>query len=387
MGASVLDLRWRPDGALERAWVRIPDGSWLGVEPAATREAPWGLSDRLWHARAAPGAGASIPAGAVALTVLEALDWSRIDRIPVLAEPGRLPPGGGAAVLNLLATLAARQGVPPLCYRGPYPGEQLFLTLLESFRYVPATVDDPLAAFGAGALAWAPAPFEPRFVGEGLYVQWRGRIEKVVWRDVAYYRPDWQGVLRHAPRRVRDAPDGVRCGLWALGRDLEDHLRLAPDGTLRAALEPPARPGAARAAAPGVWAGVAAVVAAQSAPPLAPFILRAAAALALEWGPVGGDLARLAAGRARVDDRVPAALGDALAAAPGRTERVAAALVALAEIAALVGDALRARAHAALAALPAAAQAAALAAPAAAGGAREIVAAVEALLAEAGAAA
>src|SRR3990172_4760516 len=97
VGASVLDLRWRPDGALERAWVRIPDGSWLGVEPAATREAPWGLSDRLWHARAAPGPGAAIPADAVALTVLEALDWSRIDRIPVLAEPGRLPPGGGAA--------------------------------------------------------------------------------------------------------------------------------------------------------------------------------------------------------------------------------------------------------------------------------------------------
>ncbi|OGL02700.1 MAG: hypothetical protein A3E31_10445 [Candidatus Rokubacteria bacterium RIFCSPHIGHO2_12_FULL_73_22] len=387
METSVLDVRWRPDGALACAWVRIPDGSWLGVEPAATRDAPWGLADRLWRARGAPGAGAAIPADAVALSVLEALDWPRIDRIPVLAEPGRLPPGGGAAVLNLLATLAARQGAAALPYRGPYPGERLFLTLLEAFRYVPAGVDDPLAAFVAGALAWAPAPFEPRFVADDLYVQWRGRIEKVVRRGVAYYRPDWQGVRRHAPRRVRDAPDGVRCGLWALGRSLEDHLLLAPDGSLVRALEPPAPRGVARAAAPRVWAGVAAVVAAQSAPPLAPFVRRAAEALTLEWGPVPGDLARTDGGRARVDGRVLTALGDALAEAPDRTARVAAALTALAEIAALVGDALRARAQAALAALPPERQAAALEAPAGTGGAREIVEGVEALLAEAGAAA
>ena len=359
METSVLDVRWRPDGALACAWVRIPDGSWLGVEPAATRDAPWGLADRLWRARGAPGAGAAIPADAVALSVLEALDWPRIDRIPVLAEPGRLPPGGGAAVLNLLATLAARQGAAALPYRGPYPGERLFLTLLEAFRYVPAGVDDPLAAFVAGALAWAPAPFEPRFVADDLYVQWRGRIEKVVRRGVAYYRPDWQGVRRHAPRRVRDAPDGVRCGLWALGRSLEDHLLLAPDGSLVRALEPPAPRGVARAAAPRVWAGVAAVVAAQSAPPLAPFVRRAAEALTLEWGPVPGDLARTDGGRARVDGRVLTALGDAL----------------------------RARAQAALAALPPERQAAALEAPAGTGGAREIVEGVEALLAEAGAAA
>ena len=33
------------DGSLERAWVRIPDRSWLGIEPRATRDAPWGWSD------------------------------------------------------------------------------------------------------------------------------------------------------------------------------------------------------------------------------------------------------------------------------------------------------------------------------------------------------
>jgi len=32
------------------------------------------------------------------LTLFEAIDWARIDRIPVLGEPARLPPGGGTAV-------------------------------------------------------------------------------------------------------------------------------------------------------------------------------------------------------------------------------------------------------------------------------------------------
>ena len=182
---------------------------------------------------------------------------------------------------------------------------------------------------------------------------------------------------------MHDAPDGVRCGLWALGQSLEDHLLLSPDGDLVAALEPPARHAAARPASPAVWPGVVGIVAAQSAPPLAPFIRQLAAGLALDWGPVAGDLARLDVARARVDDRILAVLGAALAAAPGRAERAAIALAALAELAALVGDVLRARAQAALAALPLDAQAAALEAAADGGGAKTIAEAVGALLAEA----
>jgi len=49
-GTLVAMLRRSAAGSLERAWVRIPDGSWLGIEPRATREAPWGWADRLWHA-------------------------------------------------------------------------------------------------------------------------------------------------------------------------------------------------------------------------------------------------------------------------------------------------------------------------------------------------
>ena len=129
LGTRLAALRW-DGGRLESAWVRIPDGSWLGIEPRASADAPWGWSDRLWHAAEPPGHGWR----GTTLTVFEALDWGRIDRIPTLAEPARLPPGGGTAVLNLIVALAVAQGAGPLPYRGPYPTEQLFLALLESFR-------------------------------------------------------------------------------------------------------------------------------------------------------------------------------------------------------------------------------------------------------------
>jgi hypothetical protein len=372
------------DGSLERAWVRIPDRSWLGIEPRATREAPWGWSDRLWHAPEPSGGDWR----GTPLTVFEALDWTRIDRIPTLGEPARLPPGGGTAVLNLIAELAAAQRSAPLAYRGPYPTEQLFLALLESFRYEPASTTDPLAAFMQASLAWTPAPAERVFPADELYVQARGRIEKVVWRGGAYYRPDWQGVARHSPRRIVDAPDGVLCVLWALGQRLEDHLLLRPDGDLVTILAGEPAAAESRPLAPAVWQGIVAAVAAQCAPPLAPFVEQVAASFSLEWGPVVRDLARVGHGRVRISDRLRQALTARLAAAPARADRAALALAAIAEMAALVGDELRGRAQAAMLTLPLAAQPAALQGATEtptrtrAERARDIAAAVDALLAE-----
>src|SRR6266478_9123516 len=266
-GSLVTVLRPTAAGSLESAWVRIPDGSWLGIEPRATRDAPWGWSDRLWHAAEPPANGWH----GARLTLFESLDWARIDRMPDLAEPARLPPGGGTAVLNFIAARAAEQGVGPLAYRGPYPTEQLFLALLESFRYEP-DVPDPLATFVAGGLTWRPAPSEHLFVGDDLYAQLRGRIEKVVWRGITYYRPDWQSLVRHTPRRIVDASDGVRCELWALGRRLEESLLLRPDGDLARILVHEPGPSSSRPLPDTVWGGVAAAVAARSAPVLAPFV-------------------------------------------------------------------------------------------------------------------
>lgn len=371
------------DGSLERAWVRIPDRSWLGIEPRATRAAPWGWSDRLWHAtEPSSAAWRGTP-----LAVFEALDWTRIDRIPALDAPARLPRGGGTAVLNFVAELAAGQRSGPLPYRGPYPTEQLFLALLESFRYEPVS-GDPLAAFMQGGLVWAPAPAERLFPADDLYVQTRERIEKVVWRGGTYYRPDWQSVARHSPRRIVDAPGGVRCVLWALGQRLEEHLVLSTDGDLVTILERGPTATASRVLPTTVWPGVVAAVAAQSASPLAPFVESAAASLSLEWGPVARDLAQIGHGRVRISDRLRQTLAAQLAAAPARADRLALGLAAIAEMAALVGDELRRRAQVEILNLPLAAQPAALegAREAATRGraerARDIAAAVDALLAE-----
>ncbi len=377
-GTLVAEVAWTAAGALEGAWVRIPNGSWLAIEPRASSDAPWGVSDRIWHAPERDSADRA------PLTVFDALDWARVDRIPALAEPARLPPGGGTAVLNLIAGLALAQGVERLAYAGPYPTEQLFTALLESFRYV-SDAPDPLAAFMAGGVEWEPAPHERLFPEMGLYVQLRTRVEKVVFRGTAYYRPDWQGVARHTPRRVRDTRAGVVCSLWALGRPLEDHLLLSREGALLRVLEPPPTAGPARAMRPEICTGLAAAIAAVSAPALAPLIRAAAGQARLEWDALHRELVSVEPGRIRVSVRLRALLVDALGAARGRGARAALALAAVVELAALAGDALRARAQAALAALAPEAQAAALAAgeaapPGDARSAQEIAAAVEALL-------
>jgi hypothetical protein len=355
-GTLVAMLQHTAAGLLESAWVRIPDGSWLGIEPRATRDAPWGWSDRLWHAvEPSSGGWRGTP-----LTLFEALDWARIDRIPALGEPARLPRGGGTAVLDLIATLAVEQGAERLAYRGPYPTEQLFLALLESFHYEPESSSDPLAAFIQGGLTWRPAPSERVFVSDDLYVQSRARIEKVVWRGVAYYRPDWQGVARHSPRRIIDTPDGVCCALWALAQPIETHLLLHPNGELSRILSETPSTSPTRRLPPSVWAGVVAAVAAHCAAPLAPFVESAAGAFALEWGPVARDLVRIGPGRVTISDRLRAALAGRLATAPARADRAALGLAVIAEMAALVGDELRGRAQAAILGLPPAAQPAAL---------------------------
>jgi hypothetical protein len=375
-GAPLAVLRWA-SGALSAAWVRIPDGGWLALEPRAAEQPPWGPVDRVAVAERVGEVGMPI-------TVFEALDWARIDKIPTLAEPGKLPPGGGAAILNLIAALALDQRSPPLAYRGPYPSEQLFLALLESFRYDTAAVD-PLAAFTSGQLGWMPSPHEGVFEPGGIYVQLRGRVEKVVWRGRAYHRPDWQGVVRHATRRVWEAGGEVRCSVWALGGALEDHLRLTPAGEVTAVMEPAGSSAGGRRLDPAVAAGIGAIVAAQSAAPLAPLLRERAARLAFAWGAVDGDLVEVGPTGARVSILLRARLAAALAPLDAPAARAAGALAALTEIALAMGDALRAAAQGQLATLPEEEQRRWLTAgPAAAPGtdASIIMAAVHALLGE-----
>lgn len=351
-------LRWDASAALAEATVRIPDGRWITIEPCATTEPPWGPSDRLWVGDE-PGRE-----GAQPLVTFSAVDYTAIRAIPPLADPARLPPGAGTTVLNLLAGLAVDQARPALGYAGPYPTEQLFLALLESFRYGPhpdaPAVDDPLAAFMQGALVWSAAPHERRRNASGVVAQLRDRVEKVTWQHRSYYRADWQTIARHAPRRVRDDGDEVVCSLWALGGAIEDHLRLTRDGRLVAVVAPPPSTEPPHAIGDAVTGGVVATVAATSVAALAPYVRDAARGLSFVWAPVDHDLLAVDGRQIRLSDRLRSAAMTRARSARDRAGAVAVAFTLVAEIAALLGDTLRARAQTSLAARPLAEQEAAL---------------------------
>ena len=62
-------------------------------------------------------------------TTMSAIEWARPTQIPVIAAPARLPAGTAAPIMNAIALLAARAGVPALRYAGPYPTPALWRTL------------------------------------------------------------------------------------------------------------------------------------------------------------------------------------------------------------------------------------------------------------------
>src|SRR5262245_18412944 len=212
-------------GDLREAWVRLADGAMVGLLPGGAHHPLWGHSDRLVGLTAA---GEPTP-----LTLAGAVRWSAVDTIPPVAEPTRLPSGAGAALMNLLAVLARDQERRVLRHRGPYPTEQLFWSLTESFRCAPGPeslarfLAEAEATFARGALVevpvdWAPAPHERRFHPGGLLVQLRDGVERINWQGRSYYRAESQGLRRREHRVVRtvSAEAGARqyiASLEALG--------------------------------------------------------------------------------------------------------------------------------------------------------------------------
>jgi hypothetical protein len=342
-GHLIAACRWRPDGALAWAKCRLPDERWLGVEPSAGRHPAWGDSDRVWLLEPDAPWRPREP-----LTIFQALDYARPDFIPPLFEPRKLPAGGGTALLNLIAGLMKDQGVAAVRYRGPYPTEQLFTALLECFRY-DATLTLPLERFLAdGALDWHPAPFEAHHVTPGVVVQLRQEVEKVTVDGAAFYRTEWQGIRRREPRVVRTDGERVVCSLWALGGPLEDRLVLDRLGEVREAPTPRVD-GAPPAPLPPVWrAALAELIAREAAPALAPAIAAVAEDLALEWGPVPGDLLHVHGQRIRLSRRLREAGTAALAGAASSQERAEQALRFVLEVARLLGPEVRGRAQARL---------------------------------------
>jgi hypothetical protein len=365
-GAVTVVLNRNSRGEIREAWVSLADGSAVGVLPGGSHHPLWGPSDRLVRATA----GGAL----TTLTRAAAVSWNAVDLIPPVAEPARLPSGAGAALLNVLAALAWDQGRPALRYRGPYPTEQLFWSLTESFRFGPSGLGpDPLArfltdaevTFARGApeevpVDWIPAPHERRVHSDGLVVQLRDGIERITWQGRTYHRIECQGLRRREHRVVRavEVRGGTRryvASLEALGTVLEDHLtldaqgdaldrqRFVPDPTLETPLAVPWRE------------TLGALLPLEATPLLTGAIEAVWPGMHLEWGPVPGDLVEARPSALRLSPKLARAYRSAWADAEAGARRALAQRL-VREILGLIGPAVRDTAVAWLESLPSARQ-------------------------------
>jgi hypothetical protein len=177
-------------------------------------------------------------AHAVGDTAMTALDWARPSEIPAIAAPAALPLGAGGAILNVVALLAQRAGIPALRYAGPYPTAALWRSLARSFR---CSADE--TAFTADALDralrvardpipidFAPAPHERIAISRGFAELRDGTLRAVI--DGVSYEPGG------SPARLVDAargdgPDsGQHCEIWFGDARYARIATLAADGSL-----------------------------------------------------------------------------------------------------------------------------------------------------------
>lgn len=126
-------------------------------------DARWAGSSSSAESRSSSGPSMSASSNARVLTTVSAIDWARPTEIPAIAAPGKLPPGAGGAIMNVLSILAERAGVTELRYAGPYPTHALFSTLARSFRTT-TTEDDFTAVFPDRATRVARDPMGAVFV-------------------------------------------------------------------------------------------------------------------------------------------------------------------------------------------------------------------------------
>ncbi len=154
-----------------------------------------------------------------ALTWMSVTDWTRPTELPTVAEPGRLPPGAGAAILNLIAERAAAAGVAALHYAGPYPTPALWRAAARSFRAQggaePAFCADVVGRAARVArevmreIAFVPAPHRRvAWAAGGGWSEVRDGVERVVVGGIGYERTG-------SPARLVETERGaVAAELW-----------------------------------------------------------------------------------------------------------------------------------------------------------------------------
>jgi hypothetical protein len=303
-------------------------------------------------------------AHAVGDTAMTAVAWARPTEIPAIAEPGRLPPGAGSAILNTIAILAQRAGVAALRYAGPYPTAALWHTLARSFR---CAADE--ATFTAEALDRAlrvardPIPIDfvsaphERLAIAGGFVLLRDDVERVVIDGVAYEPsgsparliaaagtpPAGASAARSepgdlsAPSAGGSVPGSLHCEIWFGDAPYARVATLAPDGSLIEgpyAIPPCESPVIGRAFPAALRAALAELIADLVPAPLAEAARTLCAEHALRWADLGARAARAETGgfavHAALWDRIaPLGLGRlALALAEALAPVVTAAAVA-----------------------------------------------------------
>ncbi len=280
--------------------------SWDGGELVELR-VPYARIGRatLDHPILGPCAPITSDAGEL-LTVISAIDWSAPAQIPAIVAPGRLPPGAGGVILNVLALLAGHR---PLHYGGPYPTSALYHSLLRSFTTTATEAELTADALGRalrGArdvlpFAFVPAPHERVAFARG-HAELRDGLERVVIDGVGYAREG--SVTRLVEGRAEvwfgDAP-------WA-------HVAtFAHDGSLVEGPHPlPACTSSVRGKEfpPPLREAIAELIAEVVASPLAAEARRLVAREPLRWADLGARIAR----RTPAGFEVHAALWDRLAA-------------------------------------------------------------------------
>lgn len=267
-------------------------------------------------------------------TTLSAIEWARPTQIPAIAAPARIPAGAAAPIMNAIALLAERAGVPALRYAGPYPTHALWRSLLRSFRTAATEEQFTADALGRAALVardeieidFVPAPHERIVIPHG-HIELRDGVERAVIHGVAYV-PDG------SPARLVASGGERRAEIW-FGDELWAHVAtLAADGSVVDGPQPIrayASDVIGRAFPPALRAALAELVADAVAPPLAADARAVVTARPIRWADLGARAA------AHDDDgfAVHAALWDHVA--PLGLARLALALAeALAPIAAAV---------------------------------------------------
>jgi hypothetical protein len=287
-GNTAWSITWDDDDRLEVARLRLPDARTIELHANAGEHTLFGRCDTI------------ALAGEPALARVAATDWLAPLAIPPLDVPGALPTGTGSAVLNLLATMAARAEIDRLRYVGPYPTGALFDTLLGSFTvgndveaYRAIFTADALARSMSGRLAEAPVDFGPAphawsWPAPRICVQTRDGVERV-YLDGRAYRADAIG-----PRRLHVHGDRIVLAFEVAGQRHCEVAVLEQGGTPRG--EPldviPVPDGFDAVPIPGGIAEVLAVVLIRGAPePLRPVVAKIFAERSLVWGDAGFELA------------------------------------------------------------------------------------------------